>query len=143
MALTGKRALFAREYVIDEHATNAAKRAGYSVATADRQGSRLMKDPDIRAEVDRLRDLRNDRLDLKADKVLEDIHRNARKAEKAGEYSAAIRGHELLGRNLKLFAEKHELVGKDDGPIQVERIERVIVDPTAQTETRKPVLPSV
>lgn len=131
-ALTVRNAQFAAHFIIEGNATKAAKLAGYSEATAYAQGSRLMKDPLVRAEIERLDEERNDRLQLSADKVLTDIHRNARKAEKAGEHSAAIRGHELLGKHLKLFVEKHELVGKDDGPIQVERIERVIVDPAAK-----------
>lgn len=42
MALTEKQKRFVEEYLIDLNATQAAIRAGYSVKTADQQGSRLL-----------------------------------------------------------------------------------------------------
>lgn len=36
---------------------------------------------------------------------------------------------ELLGKHLKLFTDKTEITGKDGGPVEVTRIERVVVDP--------------
>lgn len=42
-----KMELFAREYVKDYNATQAAIRAGYSEKTASSQGSRLLKNPKV------------------------------------------------------------------------------------------------
>lgn len=53
MALSEKQASFAREYAIDKNATQAAIRAGYSEATAKQQGSRLLTNVDVRAEIER------------------------------------------------------------------------------------------
>lgn len=57
---------FAAEYVIDFNATQAAIRAGYSVKTAYSQGSRLLKNVEVQAEIERHMQLRK----MKADEVL-------------------------------------------------------------------------
>lgn len=51
--MTPKQQAFAREYVIDRNATQAAIRAGYSAATAKQQGARLLTNVDVRAAVNR------------------------------------------------------------------------------------------
>lgn len=52
MALTEKQKRFADEYLIDLNATQAAIRAGYSVKTANEQGSRLLTNVSVRAYID-------------------------------------------------------------------------------------------
>ncbi|MCW2277745.1 terminase small subunit [Heliophilum fasciatum] len=52
MALTDKQARFVEEYLIDLNATQAAIRAGYSVKTANEQGSRLLANVSVRARID-------------------------------------------------------------------------------------------
>lgn len=51
-----RRARFVQEYAKDLNATQAAIRAGYSRKTANRQGSRLLKNVDIAAQVRELLD---------------------------------------------------------------------------------------
>ena len=53
MTLTPKQQAFAREYCLDKNATQAAIRAGYSAKTAASQGERLLRNVEIRAEVER------------------------------------------------------------------------------------------
>ena len=53
MSLSDKQAAFAREYLVDRNATQAAIRAGYSAATAKQQGARLLTNVDVRAAVNR------------------------------------------------------------------------------------------
>jgi phage terminase small subunit len=48
---TSKRQVFAKEYLVDRNATQAAVRAGYSERTAKQQGSRLLTFVDVQAEV--------------------------------------------------------------------------------------------
>lgn len=47
MALKPNKRLFAEEYIKTWNASEAARRAGYSEATAQEQGSRLLKEPEI------------------------------------------------------------------------------------------------
>jgi phage terminase small subunit len=55
MALNDKQRKFAYEYVIDFNATDAAKRAGYSVQTAYSQGQRLLKHVEVADLIDKLK----------------------------------------------------------------------------------------
>ena len=113
-ALSARQALFIGEYVISGNATQAAIKAGYSEKTACEQGSRLLANVKVAREVEQRQQRRVDRLNLSADFVLENILRTAEKARDVGEYSAALKGYELLGKYLKLFTDKTELSGKDN-----------------------------
>lgn len=72
-----KHDLFAREYVIDLNATRAAIAAGYSAATAESAGSRLLSNVKIKRRIDQLLTARATRLEIKADRVAEELHRLA------------------------------------------------------------------
>ncbi len=50
-ALTLKRLVFAKEFIVDRNATQAAIRSGYSERTAYSQGSRLLKHVEVQAEI--------------------------------------------------------------------------------------------
>ena len=54
--ISNKQKQFCKEYIIDHNATKACIRAGYSVNTANRQGSRLLTKDHIIAEIKRLED---------------------------------------------------------------------------------------
>lgn len=116
--LTDKQARFVAEYLIDGNATRAAMAAGYSERSAMRQGSDLLRAPNVKKALDAGRRRLAKKLELTAEKVLGDIARVAKKAEAAKEFSAALKGHELLGKHLKLFTEKHEHGGIGGGPVQ-------------------------
>lgn len=69
-ALTGKRARFVDEYLIDLNATQAALRAGYSEKTAYSQGQRLLKDVELQAQLQKRMKDREKRTEINADYVL-------------------------------------------------------------------------
>lgn len=157
--------IFAREYVIDMNGSRAAIAAGYSEAAAKEQASRLLTKANIRKRIDELLSKRASRLEVKADKVLEEISRLAftnmqdfirvqdgdayvdlsaltrdqaaaiqevtvdeytegRGEEKRDVKRIKIKLHdkrgslELLGKNLKLFADRVEHTGLDGGPVR-------------------------
>lgn len=70
---TDKQLLFIHEYMVDKNATAAALRAGYSKRYADRQGFLLISEPKIRAEVDRLMGELTTKIDITAERVLQEI----------------------------------------------------------------------
>jgi phage terminase small subunit len=74
---TIRQQLFAREYVIDLNATRAAIAAGYSQAGADVAGSRLLGNARVKKQIDQLMSARASRLDIKADRIAEELHRLA------------------------------------------------------------------
>lgn len=71
--LSVRQQMFVREYLIDLNATQAAIRAGYSKKTAGSQGERLLNRSDIKAIVQKKMDERATRVDITADRVLEEI----------------------------------------------------------------------
>lgn len=54
MGLNAKRSVFVTEYVKDMNATQAAIRAGYSEKTAYSMGQRLLKNVEIKAEIEKI-----------------------------------------------------------------------------------------
>lgn len=77
MALTKKQKIFCEEYLIDLNATQAAIRAGYSVASAGSIGSENLEKPEIRARIDEALAERSKRTGINADRVLREIARIA------------------------------------------------------------------
>lgn len=76
MSLTDKQKAFCHEYLVDLNATLAYGRAGYAgnKEAARRNGSKLLTNIDIQAEIQRLQGLRAKRTDITADNTLKRIH---------------------------------------------------------------------
>ena len=68
--LTDKQELFAREFIVDLNATQAAIRAGYSEKTAEQQGYQLLQKTLVLKLIAELKTQRNERNKIKADYVL-------------------------------------------------------------------------
>jgi phage terminase small subunit len=71
--LTQKQRVFVAQYLIDGNATRAAIAAGYSKKTAQMQGSRLLTNVMVAAEIDKKTEKLLDKLDITADRVLSEI----------------------------------------------------------------------
>ncbi|MFP1808887.1 terminase small subunit [Lonsdalea quercina] len=68
--LTDKQELFAREFIVDLNATQAAIRAGYSAKTAQEQSSRLLSNVMVQARVSQLKAERAEQVGIDAAYVL-------------------------------------------------------------------------
>lgn len=68
---------FAQNYVIDLNGTRAAIAAGYSSSTAASQATNLLKNNKVQKLIDRLNSARADKLELRADKIDEEVARLA------------------------------------------------------------------
>lgn len=115
MALTPKQKLFVKHYLIEQNATKAARKAGYSSKSANRAGSRMLSNVDIQKAIQEVVGKHHEELDLSIDKVLQRLSsiafgNNFYKA------SDVIKSCELLGRYLGMFKEVHEISGPDGGP---------------------------
>lgn len=144
MALTPKQQRFVEEYLIDLNATQAAIRAGYSEKTAYAVGHENLKKPEIAKALSAARGERSQRTEITADYVLSTILETVERCKQAvpvtdktgkqvvvetedGELvpaytfdsKAVLKGCELLGKHLALFTDKHELTGKDSGPLEI------------------------
>lgn len=126
------RERFIVEYLIDQNATQAAIRAGYSPKTARSQGQRLLTHADISGRIREKLQKQLKRIELTADYVIDSLKEVAerckqaeavldKKGEPIGEYrfdsTGANKALELLGKHLKLFTEKHEVTIIDDREI--------------------------
>lgn len=114
---TVKMQVFVDQYLIDGNATRSALAAGYSERTAARIGSELLTHPHVKEALAKALKEQQKRTLITADEVLKRIDRVARKAEAAGDFSAANRANQLLGQHYKLFTEKHEHGGIGGGPV--------------------------
>lgn len=68
-----RRDLFVKEYLVDLNATQAAIRCGYSKKTADRAGSRLLRNVEVQREVSEAMAKRAGKLELTAERVLAEL----------------------------------------------------------------------
>ena len=66
-----KQAKFVEEYLVDLNATQATIRAGYSKKTAYSQGQRMLKNVETKTGIQKEKDKRSNRLEIKIDKVVE------------------------------------------------------------------------
>ena len=73
MALNERRKLFIKEYLIDQNATEAAKRAGYSEKTAYSQGHDLLKNPEIKEATQAALNKTHDKLDISIERIQKEL----------------------------------------------------------------------
>lgn len=118
--LTRKQKMFAAEYAVELNATKAAKSAGYSEHTAKQQGSRLLTNADVVAEVDRKLEQKFEGLEITSEYVLGVIKERLELCREGDDPYAVFKGAELLGRHKKLFTDKAQMEGPDGGPLQVQ-----------------------
>ncbi|MBI9080422.1 MAG: terminase small subunit [Pseudodesulfovibrio sp.] len=142
--LNAKQQVFVQEYLVDLNATQAAIRAGYSYQTARQQATRLLSNVYIQEVLEMAKKERQERTRISQDQVLKDIStvidrcmQSEPVKDRSGRHvlvenldgemvpayifnsNGALRGCELIGKHLGLFTTKHEITGKDGGPIEV------------------------
>ncbi len=114
-----KQAAFVAEYLIDLNATQAAMRAGYSVATSGSIGGQLLQKLEIQEAISDAMQKRSERTEITQDKVLRDVEAIKQdamksKVDKDGDdamvnHAAALKACELQGRHLKMWNDKLDI----------------------------------
>lgn len=71
--LSAKEKAFIEEYPKDLNGAAAARRAGYSVRSSGKAAARLQRDPVVKAELDRIIDLRTKANEVTVERVLQEL----------------------------------------------------------------------
>lgn len=100
MKLTDKQRVFCEEYVIDNNATQAAIRAGYSENTAYSIGNENLKKPEIQKYLSELQSDKANDLNIKFEDVVNGVYEIAQTAFKE---SDKIKAYELTSKLLGFF----------------------------------------
>ena len=98
-----KEARFVAEHLIDGNATRAAIRAGYSKRSASQLGYRLLRKDHIGKAIAAGRAQVAKKAEVTARGILSDVQRVFDLALNAGQYSAALKAQDLLGRHLGMW----------------------------------------
>lgn len=124
-----------REYLVDHNATQAAIRAGYSRESAESQGSRLLRNDKVQAEINAGDTRVAERAELSAERVLRELQTIGfaeleQPDRDAGTWpliraSDKLKALELLGKHLKLFVDRQALEDPDGAPLSVQIIRKV------------------
>ena len=101
--LTPKQTRFCSEYLIDLNATAAAKRAGYSEATAHVQGPRLLANVSIASRIAELQEAAAHRNEVSLDEVITMLRKSYAEAKAAKQHGPAVRAAELLGKDVNVY----------------------------------------
>jgi phage terminase small subunit len=96
--LNDKQAAFVREYLVDFNATQAAIRAGYSPKTAQEQGSRLLSNVMVQAELKAFRERAAEQTQTDINWVRQRLKEEATDYTEFASHSARIKAIELLAR---------------------------------------------
>ena len=111
MALTAKQQRFVEEYLIDLNATQAAIRAGYSEKTAYSIGQENLKKPEIADEIEKRQEKIGEDNGITVEWLLGEMKDTYIQAKSVGEFAAANKSLEMLGKHKGMFKEKIELSG--------------------------------
>ena len=112
MPLTKKRALFAKEFMLDRNASQAAIRAGYTPHRANQAGYQLLTNNDIQEEISRLMSEKNKELDWSREAILAGLARESQlTAEEGGSSTSRIQAFAQLGKLTMGELNRNEMAG--------------------------------
>ena len=118
--LNPRQQRFVELYLSGLTAEAAYQQAGYTCSDDARRraASRLLTKVDVKAVIDAANARAAERHEVTADWVIGCLKEEARLKGEGSSHSARVRALELLGKKLRLFADKVELAGPADGPVQ-------------------------
>ena len=107
--LTEMQAQACREFIKDLNQKQALIRAGYKENFAAKKSAEVFKKAEVQQYIKALQKTLARRTGISPEEVVRRIMRIATHAEQEGEWNAALRGMELLGRHLAMFTDKQQV----------------------------------
>ena len=116
MALIKKHEAFCQEYIKDLIGAQAAIRAGYSKHTARITASKLLTKPNVKERIQSLMDARSKATRIDAEYVIKTITKTILQCQEQDkpDHANILRGIELLGRHLRLFTDRVQVINDYD-----------------------------
>ena len=105
--LTAQQEQFCLEFIKDLNAVRAAIRAGYGEQHAKKNAWTIIRNPAVASRISDLKADQTKRTKIEADDILRRLVRIAEKTEQEGDYQAAIRSLELLGKHQAMWTDKN------------------------------------
>ena len=105
--LTAQQEQFCLEFIKDLNAVRAAIRAGYGEQHAKKNAWTIIRNPAVASRISDLKADQTKRTKIEADDILRRLVRIADKTEQEGDYQAAIRSLELLGKHQAMWTDKN------------------------------------
>ena len=105
--LTAQQEQFCLEFIKDLNAVRAAIRAGYGEQHAKKNAWTIIRNPAVAERISELKADQTKRTKIQADDILRRLVRIAEKTEQEGDYNAAIRSLELLGKHQAMWIDKN------------------------------------
>lgn len=122
--LSAKERLFVESYYTCKYnASKAIVMAGYDTKYPSKMGYQLTRKPHIKAAIDLLMQQKIKEVTVSAEYVVRKLVRIVEKAEIENNYTAVLRGLELLGRHLSMFVDRTEISGRDGDAIKLEKVQ--------------------
>lgn len=109
--LSPKQARFVTEYLKDQNATQAAARAGYSKATANQQGSRLLANVGVAAAIRAKQTRVARKVEITAESLAKEFEEARMLAKRQGQASAMVAATTGKGKLSGLLVERHKHSG--------------------------------
>lgn len=133
--LTPKQDAFCKAYIETGNASEAYRRSytacNMTENTLNVQASKMLKHPKISLRLKEIAAHHAKRHEITVDHLVTELEEARALAMKIETPSAAVAATMGKGKLLGLIIEKNEHTGKDGQPIEVSRVERIIIDPNA------------
>src|SRR3954453_10757168 len=128
--LNDRQRRFVEQYLVDLNATQAAIRSGYSVATANQIGARLLANVKVAAAIAEAQAARNRRTEVTADRVVLELARVAfgdpRRVMSWGPGGVRLRpSAELADEKAAIVAEMGETTTKEGGSLRLKTVDKL------------------
>lgn len=106
--LTTQKKIFCDQILSGVHQTDATIAAGFSAKTATNKGSQLMREPAVMEYIEAGEYEALKKAEITAEWILSETRDIAMLAKDEGNYSAALKGVEMLGKNKKMWTDVQE-----------------------------------